>query len=118
MVEMNFKKNSSNKNRFAKLVTSLMLTVFLNGCSVYSGKFTCGDSRGAPCVMLSEVDKKINSGEIVEIYKDRKCKGGKCYKDQNISSAPKLKDNQSRRALIIENKDESDHREGDYLYVK
>ncbi len=118
MVAINYKKHSTNKNVTAKLLTSLMLTVFLSGCSTYSGKFTCGDSRGAPCVMLSEIDKKINSGEIVEVYKDKKCKGSKCSKDQNIPTEPKLKDNQTRRALIIQNKDEPDHREGDYLYVK
>ena len=118
MVEINYKKNNVHKNTLVKLAMSLMLSSFLNGCSAYSGKFLCGDSLGAPCVMLSEIDKQINSGEIVEVYKDRKCNGSKCYKDRNISTKAKLKDNKTHRALIIENKDEIDYREGDYLYVK
>lgn len=118
MVRMHYKKNLLNIKASAKLASSLLLIALLTGCSTYSGKFTCGDSRGAPCVMLSEIDKKINSGEIVEVYKDKKCKSGKCSKDLNSLSEPKLKDNQTHRALMIENKDEVDHREGDYLYVK
>ncbi len=100
-----------------KPLMSLVALLLLTSCSTYSGKFACGDSRGANCVMLSEVDKRIDSGEIEEVYKDKKCSGGKCKAKAKEEAEPSLKSNQSHTALIIDDKDESDRIEGNTLYL-
>ncbi len=100
-----------------KPALSLVALLLLTSCSTYSGKFACGDSRGANCVMLSEVDKRIDSGEIEEIYKDKKCSGGKCKAKAKEEAEPSLKSTQSHTALIIDDKDEPDRIEGNTLYL-
>ena len=54
----------------------IILLIFLSSCSTYPSKFKCSDARGFTCMMLRDVDKKIESGEIAEAYKN-----GKNYKD-------------------------------------
>ena len=57
----------------------LILALFsISSCSTYPNKFKCGDARGLGCTMLHEVDKQIDSGQITEVYKDKKCRGKKC----------------------------------------
>ena len=58
-------------------ITTVTVAFLLSGCSGYSSKFTCGSSHGAKCVMISEIDKMIDSGEIEEYHINRKCKGNK-----------------------------------------
>ncbi len=118
MTELNYQNIHAHTKVGKYLLTYLVVSFLLSSCSTYSGQFICGDSRGAACTMLSEVDRKINSGEIEEIYKDKKCRGNKCTKHLNKDAEPKLKLNQTHRALIVEGEDEPDHREGEYLYVK
>lgn len=71
------------------IIASLLLvlaSIMLSSCGVYSSGFNCPDSRGARCVMLSQVDKMVDSGEIETVYLDKKCKNGKC---QELANVPK-----------------------------
>lgn len=105
----------SGKNLLPYLMTILLL---LSGCSAYSGKFACGDSKGANCVMLSEVDKRIDSGEIEENYKDKRCSGGRCKSNANLEAWPTLKNNKTHKALIVDEESTPDLVEGHYLMLK
>lgn len=71
----------SKSRTIAHLVTMTLLTALLTGCSGYSSKFACGSSSGAKCIMIGDVDKMIDSGEIEEYHERRKCKASKkCIK--------------------------------------
>jgi hypothetical protein len=65
-------------NRHNKTILLLTLLVVMGGCSTYPNKFKCDDARGLGCTMLHEVDKQIDSGQIAEAYKKKKCSGNKC----------------------------------------
>lgn len=57
----------------------IVLTAFsIISCSTYPNKLKCDDARGLGCTMLSEVDKQIDSGQIAEAYKKKKCSGKGC----------------------------------------
>lgn len=59
--------------------TTLLLTALsVVSCSTYPNKFKCDDARGLGCTMLHEVDKQIDSGQIAEAYKKKKCSGKGC----------------------------------------
>lgn len=70
------------------IVKQIKLTIYffiifcIAGCSTYSSHFECPDARGLNCVMLSDVDAKVSSGEIEEVYKGSSCKGKNCKKDE------------------------------------
>lgn len=65
-------------NRYNKTILLLTLLVVMGGCSTYPNKFKCDDARGLGCTMLHEVDKQIDSGQIAEAYKKKKCSGKGC----------------------------------------
>ena len=107
-------KHSASKLRIAVL---LILTSCLSSCAVYSTGFNCADSKGARCVMLSEVDRRVDSGEIETVYLDKKCKGKACNKE--ISNVPKKALNQTHKVKIIDTKDHlNEHQDGDDLYLR
>ena len=89
----------------------------LSSCAIYSTGFNCADSRGAPCVMLSEIDRRVDSGEIETVYLDKKCKGRACNKE--ISNVPKKAFNQIHKVKIIPIDDQlNEYQDGDDLYLK
>ena len=103
-------------NKF-KVASLLILSTCLSSCAVYSGSFNCGDSKGARCVMLSEVDGQIDSGEIETVYLDKKCKGKACNKE--INNTPKKALNQIYKVKIISKEESADeYEDGDDLYIK
>ena len=103
--------------KILNLIVILTLPLILSSCAVYSTGFTCPDSKGAKCVMLSEVDTMVDSGEIETVYADKKCKGGKCKSDANV---PQKALNEVHRIKVEPASDSDDvqYRDGDYLYVK
>ena len=73
-----------NKSILAfRLLTLSCLTLTLSSCATYSTGFNCSGGRGANCVMLSEVDRRVTSGEIETVYFDKKCKSGRCKEAQD-----------------------------------
>ena len=99
------------------IVTMLILTSCLSSCAVYSTGFNCADSKGARCVMLSEVDRRVDSGEIETVYLDKKCKGKTCNKE--INNVPKKALNQIHKVKIIDREDHfNEYQDGDNLYLK
>lgn len=65
----------------SKIITIILFSFSLIGCSTYPNKFKCGDARGLGCTMMHEVDRQIDSGQIAEAYidrKDRKCRNKHC----------------------------------------
>lgn len=101
----------------SKIASMFILMSCLSSCAVYSGSFNCGDSKGARCIMLSEVDRQIDSGEIETVYLDKKCKGKACNKETN--NTPKKALNQIHKVKIIGKEDVADeYEEGDDLYLK
>ena len=103
-------------NKF-KVVSLLILSTCLSSCAVYSGSFNCGDSKGARCMMLSEVDKRVDSGGIETVYLDKKCKGKACNKE--VNNVPKKALNQIHKVKIIGKEEGADeYEEGDDLYIK
>jgi len=87
----------------SKIASVLILMSCLSSCAVYSGSFNCGDSKGARCLMLSEVDRRVDSGEIETVYLDKKCKGKTCNKE--INNVPKKALNQIHKVKIIDRED-------------
>lgn len=78
-------------NNMTTVTIAIAVITLLTGCSGYSSKFACGSSHGAKCVMIGEIDKMIDSGEIEEYHINRKCKGNKkCLK---VVNSPKLNSN-------------------------
>lgn len=67
----------SKQISFRILIITLALFI-ISGCSTYPNRFKCGDARGLGCTMLHEVDLQIDSGQIEEAYKDKKCRGKNC----------------------------------------
>ena len=110
-------RNIITKSYAKTLMLLLSAPLLLTNCSIYSGTFACEDSKGAHCVMLSEVDKMIDSGAIEEFYRVKKCKKSKCSNEIN---EPRLRNAKTSRALVTkpEIETEADYRYGDYLYVK
>lgn len=101
----------------SKIASVLILMSCLSSCAVYSGSFNCGDSKGARCLMLSEVDKRVDSGEIETVYLDKKCKGKACNKE--INNVPKKALNQIHKVKIIDREDAvNEYENGDDLYLK
>jgi hypothetical protein len=73
-----------NKSILAfRLLALSCLTLTLSSCATYSTGFNCSGGRGANCVMLSEVDRRVTSGEIETVYFDKKCKSGRCKEAQD-----------------------------------
>jgi hypothetical protein len=104
-----------------QLVTILLLPTILSSCAVYSTGFTCPDSKGAKCVMLSEVDHMVDSGEIETVYMEKNCKGGKCKSTANVPS--KALDKTHRVKLeqgvdIIDTYQDGEYHDSEYLYVR
>jgi hypothetical protein len=73
-----------------KTVTILLIAFSITSCSTYPNKFKCDDARGLGCTMLSEIDKQIDSGQINEAYKKKKCKGRNC-KNESLDEGLILK---------------------------
>ena len=76
--------------RMYKTVTILLIAFSITSCSTYPNKFKCDDARGLGCTMLSEIDKQIDSGQINEAYKKKKCKGRNC-KNESLDEGLILK---------------------------
>lgn len=72
------KNRTSIAKNITQATTLLLMTLSIVSCSTYPNKFKCDDARGLGCTMLSEVDKQIDSGQIAEAYKKKKCFGDKC----------------------------------------
>lgn len=89
------------------LTVILTLPMILSSCAVYSTGFTCPDSKGAKCVMLSQVDAMVDSGEIETVHMDKKCKGGKCKSTADVP----------QKALTETHKVRLEPT-GEYLYVR
>lgn len=77
------------RRRFSRLNLTLTFRLLilscltLSSCATYSTGFNCSGGRGANCVMLSEVDRRVTSGEIETVYFDKKCKSGRCKEVQD-----------------------------------
>ena len=109
--------NSKSTGNKIRLLAIMLLMSCLSSCAVYSTGFNCADSKGARCVMLSEVDRRVDSGEIETVYLDKKCKGKACNKE--ISNVPKKALNQTHKIKIIDTEDHlNEHRDGDDLYLR
>ena len=113
-------KSIDNKIRLLGMV---ILISCLSSCAVYSTGFNCADSKGARCVMLSEVDRRVDSGEIETVYLDKKCKGKACNKE--MSNVPKKALNQIHKVKTTDTEDhlneyeaEPRTQDGDDLYLK
>jgi len=75
----------------------IILAVFsVSACSTYPSKFKCGEAQGLGCHRLSDIDKKITSGEIEQIYlntenkNSKKCRGLFCKKSSADNDLPFL----------------------------
>ncbi len=103
--------------KLLQMTMIVFLPAVLSSCAVYSTGFSCPDSIGAKCVMLSQVDQMVDSGEIETVYMDKKCKGGKCKNNVNV---PRRSLNEIHRIKIEQAHDARDiqYLEGDYLYVR
>ena len=67
--------------------------------------------------MLSEVDRRVDSGEIETVYLDKKCKGKACNKE--INNVPKKALNQIHKVKIIDPEGHfNEYQDGDDLYLK
>lgn len=103
-------------NKF-KQVTLLILPMLLSSCAIYQTGFNCADSKGARCVMLSEVDKRVDSGEIETVYLNQKCCGKSCKLES--SNVPQKALNQIHKVKIIPVEDGAhEYQKGDNLYLK
>jgi len=111
-----------------RLILSITALLNITGCSTYPSKFKCGDARGLGCQMLATVDHQITTGEIEEVYVDKKlnCKGINCK--QNSKTLPqlatgevlavRLEDPDKDDEVIMINDQINDHGDGKYLLIK
>lgn len=67
--------------KLIQTIIMLIAGISITSCSTYPNKFKCEDARGLGCTMLHEVDKQIDSGQIKEAYKKKKCSGRSCPKE-------------------------------------
>ncbi|WP_256621656.1 hypothetical protein [Rickettsia sp. TH2014] len=85
---MNIKKLVQNKRPWSML----LIAVSMSGCSTYSSHFGCPDARGLNCAPVSIVNAQIDSGRIESVANQKKrCKGGKCYTQNQDDMKPELK---------------------------
>lgn len=84
----NIKKLVKNIN----LGSMLLIAVSMSGCTTYSSHFGCPDARGLNCTPVSIVNAQIDSGMIESVTKQKKkCRGGKCYTQNQNDMKPELK---------------------------
>jgi hypothetical protein len=104
------------------LVITLMMPILLSSCAIYSAGFNCPDSQGARCMMLSEVDKRVDSGEIETVYLPKKCRGKSCKLESGNAlqnNVPQKALNQIHKVKIMPAPDEtSEYQDGDNLYLQ
>lgn len=75
-----------------KLGSMLLIAVIMSGCTTYSSHFGCPDARGLNCIPVSLVNEQIDNGQIENVAKQKKrCKGGKCYTQNQDDMKPELK---------------------------
>ena len=78
-------KNMMSLKKIAnyRVISVLLTSIALAGCSTYSSSFACGDARGANCMSMDRVDRMIASGEIENLHSKKKnCRGRKCTESE------------------------------------
>lgn len=106
--------NTSSPNVIPSCLMLIILSM-VSSCTVYSTGFNCPDSKGARCVMLSQVDSMVDSGEIETVYLSKRCRGVECKKMMNV---PKQKLSNAHK-VKLEPLEESDvYQDGENLYLK
>jgi hypothetical protein len=104
-------------NNKIRQIVILILPFLLSSCAVYSTGFNCPDSKGARCMMLSEVDVRVDSGEIENVYLGKKCRGKKCASE--TKDVPKKALNEVHKVKIIPTEEGvNEYQEGDDLYLR
>lgn len=101
--------SKSNINRILLFVVLFSLT----GCA-YTGNFNCPNSKGARCMMLSEVDSQVSSGEIEKVYQKKRCFGKSCTEE----SKPELQNGKMVKARLVDDDKNTEYEGEEYLYVK
>lgn len=85
-------KNIKKLVKNIKLGSMLLIAFSISGCSTYSSHFGCPDARGLNCMPVSLVNAQIDSGQIERVVKQKqRCKGGKCYTQDQNDMKPELK---------------------------
>ncbi len=102
-------------NNIKQLFRTTLFTIALILLAGCSGAGKCPGTKGATCMMLSEVDRMIDSGEIDKFQERAKCKGLFCKKGMN---KPLLTNDDVVKVKVIEPTEPVQYQEGDYLYVK
>jgi len=104
------------KNMITKIYLLLTLLT-LSGCAGYGSSFTCPDASGLTCAPVSVVDQRIDSGEIIEVEKNKKCKGKFC-KDKSEEIKPDIKADKVHKVKLKTQETINEYRYGDTLYIK
>jgi hypothetical protein len=68
----------------ARLLMPVIFTCQVSACSIYPNKFKCSEAKGAPCIMLRDVDRQIDSGKIGEIYPKACSIKKRCHYDERL----------------------------------
>lgn len=97
----------------------------ISACSTYPSKFRCPETKGIGCTMLSEINQRIDSGEIEEIYAcDKVCKSrdGKCSKGIkchcNKRSYPSLSSGDFNQAKKNTDNAPKEYEDNEYWYFR
>ena len=111
------------RSQIIAITRMVILSSILSSCAVYPNKFKCSDAKGSPCTMLRDIDRKIDSGEIEEAYKEKqsnqnkqnkqKCSGVFCggVKELEAELLPSMEARQTRlhiKDAMSTNEDSSD----------
>ncbi len=111
-------KNMKTKIRKAFIKSSsLLLLLSLSGCAGYGSSFTCPDANGLYCAPVSVVDQRIDSGEIIEVQKSKKCKGRNCRSNPD-DIKPDIKADKVHKVKLQTQETIREYRDGDILYIK
>ena len=97
--------------------TFLLFLLTLPGCAGYGSSFTCPDANGLHCMPVSSVDQRIDSGEIIEVDKGKKCKGRYC-RETTIDIKPDIKADKVHKVKLKTQETIREYRDGDTLYIK
>lgn len=123
MVTGLMKVKHSRAEKYMNKIMILALGLLLQSCNTYNSSFSCADARGLPCLSMSMVNQRIDSGEIEEVElnncKGKNCKGRKRIAKESSNVTPKLKMKEMHEAHISPASDEEEVIViGDSLYVR
>ena len=98
--------------KFIVQLVGMVCCLLTSGCSAYSSRFACPDSKGAPCLMMSEIERMVQTGEIERYHHSKK------YLKNKYKYFPEEGNKELLKIKTKEVEAETEFCDEGYLYVK